>query len=258
MSFVLVSPSTLSWFHVRAAAGRRSAWRSAGSTVASVRSTASIVAIRGWIIPTPLAMPVTRIERTASPSTSGRVRVSRRGLRPGVGRAEGLGRGREPGVGRGERRREAGDPRPDEVERQARPDDPGREEERPLDRDAERRREDRRDLRLVRVARGAGRGVGAAARRYDRRRAQPPLAARWARDRRTGAAAKAFGVKTAAAAAGTGRPASSLSVAMIARSGRPDALIPTAAPPARNPAGIARPPLDRREGGRQGGEGVGA
>ena len=31
----------------------------AGSAVASVRTTESIVAMRGWIIPTPLAMPVT-------------------------------------------------------------------------------------------------------------------------------------------------------------------------------------------------------
>ena len=43
---------------------------------ASVRTTASIVAIRGWIIPTPLAMPVTRIGRTARPSGSGSVIVT--------------------------------------------------------------------------------------------------------------------------------------------------------------------------------------
>ena len=71
MSFVLVSPSTVSWFQVRAAAGRSRPWRTAGSTVASVRMIASIVAIAGWIIPTPLAMPLTRI-RTALPSGPGR------------------------------------------------------------------------------------------------------------------------------------------------------------------------------------------
>ncbi len=75
MSFVDVSPSTLSWSQVRAAAGRSRPWSVAGSTAASVRTIDSIVAIRGWIIPTPLAIPVTRTERTASPSASGRVRV---------------------------------------------------------------------------------------------------------------------------------------------------------------------------------------
>ena len=61
VSFVLVSPSTESWFQVRAAAGRRRPHRTAGSTAASVRITDSIVAMFGWIIPTPLAMPVTVI-----------------------------------------------------------------------------------------------------------------------------------------------------------------------------------------------------
>ena len=75
VSFVEVSPSTLSWSHVRAAAGRSSPWSVAGSTVASVRTIESIVAIRGWIIPTPLAIPVTRTERTARPSGSGSVIV---------------------------------------------------------------------------------------------------------------------------------------------------------------------------------------
>ena len=71
MSFVLVSPSTLSWSHVRAAAGRSIPPRTAGSTVASVRTIDSIVAIRGWIIPTPLQIPVTRIG-TGRPSGPGR------------------------------------------------------------------------------------------------------------------------------------------------------------------------------------------
>src|SRR5439155_1811451 len=67
--------------------------------------------------------------------------------------------------------------------------------------------------------------------------------------RRTGAAAKAFGVKTAAAAAGR-RPSGPRVVAMTARSGRPDALIPTAVAPATNPPGIA---ARRSTAGRTGG-----
>ena len=63
-------------------------------------------------------------------------------------------------------------------------------------------------------------------------RASPDVAARLARDRRTGAAANALGVKTAAAAAGP--PV----VTARARSGRPEALIPAARPPARKPAGM--------------------
>ena len=57
VSFVLVSPSTVSWFHVRSTTGRRISCSVAGSTRASVSRTASIVAIRGWIMPTPFAMP---------------------------------------------------------------------------------------------------------------------------------------------------------------------------------------------------------
>ncbi len=72
MSLVLVSPSTVSWFQVRAAAGRRRPARTAGSTAASVRMIESIVAIPGWIMPTPLAQPLIVTERTANPSTSGR------------------------------------------------------------------------------------------------------------------------------------------------------------------------------------------
>ncbi len=59
MSFVLVSPSTLVWFHVRWAMGERRAWSVAGATLASVMRIASIVAILGWIMPTPLATPET-------------------------------------------------------------------------------------------------------------------------------------------------------------------------------------------------------
>src|SRR6187431_2121853 len=67
------------------------------------------------------------------------------------------------------------------------------------------------------------------------------VAARLARDSRTGAAANVFGVKTAAAAAG---PAV---VTTTARSGRPEALIPAASPPALKPSGIT---ARRSTGGR--------
>src|SRR5262245_45192539 len=62
----------------------------------------------------------------------------------------------------------------------------------------------------------------------------PDVAARCSRDSLTGAATNAFGVKTAAAVAG----AAPGNVATIVRSGRPDALIPAAVAPARNPPGI--------------------
>ena len=64
-----------------------------GATVASVRTTDSIVAIRGWIIPTPLAMPLT--------VTADRPAV-------GVGQLDGRGRGLGHRVGRAQGRR----PRP--------------------------------------------------------------------------------------------------------------------------------------------------
>ena len=67
VSLVLVSPSTDSWSHVRAAAGRRTLHRTSGATAASVSTTDSIVAMFGWIIPTPLAMPVI-VTVTGSPS----------------------------------------------------------------------------------------------------------------------------------------------------------------------------------------------
>ncbi len=75
MSLVLVSPSTESWSHVRAAVPRRSAWSVAGSAVASVRTTDSIVAMFGWIIPTPLAIPVTVTSTVPPPEAAGTVTV---------------------------------------------------------------------------------------------------------------------------------------------------------------------------------------
>jgi hypothetical protein len=62
--------STDSWFQVRAAAGRSSPQSVSGAAEASVRITDSIVAICGWIIPTPLAMPLTVIA-TDEPSRPG-------------------------------------------------------------------------------------------------------------------------------------------------------------------------------------------
>src|SRR5262249_43840752 len=62
-------------------------------------------------------------------------------------------------------------------------------------------------------------------------RGSSDVAARLARDRRTRAAPNAFGVNTAAAAA------SPAVVTMSATSGRPEALIPAATPPAEKPAG---------------------
>ena len=93
--------------------------------------TDSIVAIRGWIIPTPLAMPVTRTERTARPSGSGRAIVDRRRL----GRASRSSEAPRPRpraavVGRGERRRRSRrSPASTIVDRQPRADDPGRQQE---------------------------------------------------------------------------------------------------------------------------------
>ena len=75
MSFVEVSPSTESWFHVRDAAPASSARSVAGSAVASVRMTESIVAIRGWIMPTPLAMPLTVIDAVPPPAAGTSTRV---------------------------------------------------------------------------------------------------------------------------------------------------------------------------------------
>ena len=106
VSLVLVSPSTDSWSQVRAAAGRSRLHRTSGATAASVSTTDSIVAMFGWIIPTPLAMPVT-VTVTGSPSAAGSSTRRRRDLGHGVGRAQGLGGGREAGVVTAQRRNTA-------------------------------------------------------------------------------------------------------------------------------------------------------
>src|SRR5216110_2704775 len=59
VSLVLVSPSTEMALKLRSTTRRSSGCSPAGSPTASVVSTASSVAISGWIIPAPLAMPPT-------------------------------------------------------------------------------------------------------------------------------------------------------------------------------------------------------
>ena len=200
-----------SWFQVRAAAGRSSRpQRSRARRPRRSGRPTSIVAICGWIIPTPLAMPADG-HRHRPPVGVGQLDGRRRDLGHRIGRAQ----RRRPAASRpassaasvGDER---GEPRRDPVERQSRPDDPGREVQRRARIDAESPpRRSRRDLALVRVAGRAGRRVRAAAGRDDRpgpsrtRRARRRTWPRGCvRDRRTGAAANAFGVKTAAAAAG--------------------------------------------------------
>ena len=53
----------------RTAAGRRSPHSVSGDTAASVSTTDNIVAIRGWIMPTPFAMPLT-VTLAVCPSAS--------------------------------------------------------------------------------------------------------------------------------------------------------------------------------------------
>ena len=171
MSFVLVSPSTLSWSHVRAAAGRSSPWsvgrldRRVGQDDREHR--------RHPGVDHPDALGDAGDPDAADREAVGIGQGDRhgRGLRPRVGRPEGLGGRGERVVGRREARRERVDAGGDLVERQPRADDAGREEERPLPGDPERAGEERRDLGLVGVAGGAGRGVGAS--RSSRRSPSP-------------------------------------------------------------------------------------
>ena len=216
----------------------------AGSIVASVSSTLSIVAIRGWIIPTPLAMPETRTVTEPPAAAGSSTVVVTTFVRESVVRSAIAAASRPASLAA----------RPSATIRSI----PGR------------TRSSGRRVPMIPVdiaSAVAGGAPTAAARpaRIARWSASPaaPVAAfalpdvettpvaqpqrpspsgavvaRFARLRRTGAAAIVFGVKTAAAAAGI-RPSGPRSVVMTARSGRPDALIPTVAPPARNPRGIA-------------------
>ena len=61
MSFVLVSASTEIALNVRSTTRWKSGANAAGSATASVVNTASRVAMSGWIIPAPLAIPPTVI-----------------------------------------------------------------------------------------------------------------------------------------------------------------------------------------------------
>lgn len=71
MSLVLRSLSTTTRLKLSSTAGRKAASRSAGATAASVATKASIVAIRGSIMPDPLAMPPMAIRRpSASKATA--------------------------------------------------------------------------------------------------------------------------------------------------------------------------------------------
>ncbi len=247
MSLVLVSPSTESWFQVRAAAGRSSPHSVSGATAASVSTTDSIVAIRGWIMPTPLAIPLTV---TSTGPAVGRRQLRRSSVAILV--TESVVRSAIAAASRAA----------------SSSDSVGTMAARPLATRSSGSRVpitpvDRWRVRLTwaPVASASRRPISSwsaspaapvaafalplvdtiASAQPNPPRASPELAARCARDSRTGAAAKAFGVKTAAAAAG------SPVVTMTARSGRPEALIPAARPPARNPAGMA---ARRSTGGR--------
>ncbi len=92
----------------------------------------------------------------------------RRQLGPRIGRAQGDCRCLEGIVGGRQGRAESDDPGLDQVEREAGADDPGREQERPVDDRAGGRGEQLGDTRLVGLAGGPGRSIGAAARRDDR------------------------------------------------------------------------------------------
>ena len=94
MSLVLVSPSTDSWSQVRAAAGRSIPHSTSGATAASVSTIDSIVAIRGWIIPTPLAIAADR-DPDRAPGTVRQLDRRRRDLDDRIGRAQRLGGGQQ-------------------------------------------------------------------------------------------------------------------------------------------------------------------
>ena len=143
MSFVLVSPSTESWFQVRdSGALEAGVTGSAGATVASVSTIESIVAICGWIIPTPFAIPVTASPSPASPrdaASAGSSMVTvETFMTESVVRSASAAAARwvslEPSAGR---RRPQAPPRP--VERQPRADDAGRQRQDVVDRDRGRR-----------------------------------------------------------------------------------------------------------------------
>ena len=111
MSLVLVSPSTESWSQVRAAAGRSSDQSVSGSAAASVSTIESIVAMFGWIIPTPFAMPLT-VTVTGRPSASGSSTVVVASFVTESVVRSAIGGGFEAGIGRLERRHDRARARP--------------------------------------------------------------------------------------------------------------------------------------------------
>ena len=60
MSLVLVSPSTVTALKVRATMPGNAARSASWSTRASVKAKANMVAMSGWIMPLPLAVPTMR------------------------------------------------------------------------------------------------------------------------------------------------------------------------------------------------------
>ena len=160
VSLVEVSPSTVSWFQVRAMIGRMRRDNVSGSIVASVVMTESIVAIRGWIIPTPLAMPDTRTCTVRSAVGMGHRERRGRDLGHRVGRAQRLGRRQQRLVGRRERPRDGVDARLDAVDGQPGADDPGREAQHLQRVDPQPHRRGHRDRELIRHPVHAGRRIG--------------------------------------------------------------------------------------------------
>ena len=213
-------------------------WSVPGSVAASVRMTASMVAIRGWIIPTPFAMPDT-VTATSVPSAAGSAsrtvahfgresvvmsaraaatRASSRmdsssGMRAAIASAM-RSTGRRVPITPVEKASEWLRAIPSAAARSPARWSWSASPEAPVAAFAE--------PEVDRIASAQPDPVGPS----------PPVSARWARVSRTGEAANALRVKTPAAAAG---PAV---VAMTAKSGRPDCLIPIGTPRARKPAGI--------------------
>ena len=237
MSLVLVSPSTVSWFHVRAAAGRSRPSSVSGSAVASVMRTASIVAMPGWIMPTPLATPETRTV-TGIPCVPGSstvvvaalavesvVRRALAAARSASGWSPSAGTRRvRPSVTRGTGRRAPMTPVESvSVWRGSMP---------------------RAAARAAAISAWSVSPAGPVAALAlplvlitalaQPRRPRPAgsVARRCCCERRTGAAAMRLRVNRAATAAG--RP---VATPMMARSGRPLALMPALRPPATKPAG---------------------
>jgi len=75
VSFVLLSPSMLMLLKLNATALRNKSASTSAAISASVTTIASMVAMFGWIIPAPFAMPYSRAEPACRNATLGRVSV---------------------------------------------------------------------------------------------------------------------------------------------------------------------------------------